>query len=191
MKMKTLFLLGIMTIGTAANALPYGRDSLLGSWQSPNSGDAAEQQALADLLGIAFADLTLTDKQDTPGGAPASQNPGTTDQWYLDVAPEAPGYFGIKFGVGGISVTSDTFFFTNIAELTKLVWANEDVDYISGGDCDSNPSKCNIGRLSHYALFDGDGVGGEGDPDSVPVPAPLALMGLGLIGLMGARKFLS
>ena len=183
--MKTIILAALLTVSLPSQA--YVIDTLVGSADLGNSGDEAERQALADLLGIPLGDVVLTDKVDTPAAAAGPfQNPGTTDEWYLDVTPEEPGFFALKFGTGGLPVTSDTFYFENIADLTKLAWADWQVDGITGDP--SCGGRCNIDRLSHYTLLDiGDGDG-EDPPDVVPVPAPLAMIGLGIALLAGGRR---
>ena len=109
--------------------------------------------------------------------------------WYIDVAPAAPGYFALKFGIGGTSATADTFYFMNIADLTKLVWTNDQVQFLTGGDCGAkNADACNIGRLSHYVGFNGGGDGGGGGGGGAPEPSTLALVGLGLLAAVKARK---
>jgi hypothetical protein len=47
--------------------------------------------------------------------------------------------------------------------------------------------------ISHVSVFSGGGEPEdppEDPPNGVPVPAPLALLGIGLIGLIGSRKFI-
>lgn len=110
-------------------------------------------------------------------------NPG--GGWYIDVAPAEPGYFLIKFGTGGTSATADTFFFENVADLGKLVWTNDQVQFLSGGDCRTgNDQACNIGRLSHYVGFGGNEV----QVAAVPEPATFALAGLALLALSTTRR---
>jgi hypothetical protein len=100
-------------------------------------------------------------------------------QWYLDVAPTEPGYFLLKFGTGGTSATADTFFFQNIGEMTKLVWSDSQVQFLSGG----GGNNTNIGRLSHYTTYDPSITSAQ-----IPEPGTLALLGLGLAAFGIRRK---
>ncbi|WP_349292189.1 PEP-CTERM sorting domain-containing protein [Noviherbaspirillum sp. L7-7A] len=45
----------------------------------------------------------------------------------------------------------------------------------------------NLGRLSHYTLFEGF-VGGGGASGEVPEPTTVALFGLGLLGFWASRR---
>ena len=100
-----------------------------------------------------------------------------TGSWFIDVAPSTPGYFLLKFGVGN-SGLPDHYFFQNIADFTKLVFTNAQVNFLSGA---CTRGSCNIGKLSHFATFDGS---------VVPVPAalPLLLTGLGGLGWLARRR---
>ena len=158
---------------SAANALTM--DTLLGQDLLGNSGDAAELAFIELLTGET---LTLTSKVDSP--VALADGP---DQWYLDVTPDEPGFFLLKFGTGGTTPpANDTYVFENIAELSFLVWSNAQVNFLTGGgDCGTvNPDACNIGRLSHYTTTNG---GDNGDPpDEIPEPSSILLIGSSLVG---------
>jgi len=158
-------------------------DTKIGEANLANSGDATELNALKSILGLDLnANNLILDyrlNQGDMGFNVAADS--IAGQWFIDVTPDTPGYFLLKFGDGGTAATADTFFFENIGELTKLVFSNEQVQFLSGGDCGAkNTSACNIGRLSHYTLFDT-----PTPPPTLLIPEPgiLLLLGLGLFGL--------
>jgi len=171
-------------------AIPYQTDILFGEALTGNSGSETERQGLADILNVALEEVVEDTRNDSP-----TAMVNDADSWYLDVDPDTPGYFGLKFGTGGLPVTADTFYFENIEDLTKLVWENSQVQGITG---DPDCNNCNIGRLSHYTLLTADSGGGDDEGDggnddvdiTLPTPAPLALLGLGLVGMIGARRFM-
>lgn len=182
--LKSLILFAACAAAGAASATPTV-DTLLGSWDSPNSGVNTETSEL-HLLDSNFTG-TLTQVNVTNSNLPTLVA-GTTDEWEINLgAGAAPSYFVLKFGVGGTNVTNDTYFFKNIGEANLLVFTNAQVNFLTGGQCSNKGNNCNIQRLSHYdtgGTFD-DGKGtGNGE---TPEPASLALIGLGMAAF-GVRR---
>ena len=154
-----------------AGATTYTVDNYLFS-ASINSGDATETQALENFLGI---DLTLDDKVIT-----TSALKDDAGHWYFDIAPDEPGYFLVKFGVGNTGL-DDHYYFENIGELTKLVFTNDQVNGLIGtGDT--------AVHLSHYVTFTSSGGGLSSSGGGVPEPGTFALAGVALIAAVLATR---
>ena len=163
--------LGGWLASTQVEAATYTVDTKIGEALLGNSGTATEASALASILGVDVSTLALIESNTSP--AAALDDAGN---WFLDVNPDTPGWFMLKFGIGGTSATADHFFFQNIAELTKLVWTDSLVQGLTGG-CNN----CNIERLSHYNTY---------NPTAIPLPGGLLLFltGLGGVGFMGRLR---
>lgn len=178
-KASTLTTLTLLLASWASSAnATYIVDTKIGQVMLTNSGDATELAAMEKAAGN--ANLMLDFKSDLNT---AHRNPGTSDQWFIDVIPNEPGYFLLDFAIGGTNATANAFFFQNVGELTKLVWSDPQVQFLTGGDCSSgNDNACNIGRLKHYVAY---------NPDApVPEPSSAVLFALGLLALTfkAARK---
>jgi PEP-CTERM motif-containing protein len=152
------------TLWAPAEAAILTVDPLLGAIASANSGQAYEE---AQLEGFCNCNVTLLTNITTNTFLidDAGHN-------YIDVAPNEPGYFLLKFGTGNTG--NDMFFFQNIAELTKLVWA--DAQLTNAGLPDNH-----VQSISHYAITSGGGT-------TVSEPATLALLGIALAGLGFASR---
>lgn len=162
----------------AASAATLTPDTLLGSASLGNSSDAAEIAELESLAGLAAGSLTVNTKMES-----GSFGKDDVGNWFVDVAPDEPGFFVLKFGIGNLAV-DDTYFFKNIAELTKLVWTDGNVNGLLDS-CDvANGGTTTIGdpcRLSHVTYT---------DPSPVPLPAAgwMLIAGVGGLAAMRRRK---
>lgn len=182
-----------MTMGTTANAEPtYVIDDLLASASFGNSGDGTELDWIREKTGDDTLEMDFKiDDKDNDFNVTANGN----DSWYINVSPNEPGYFLLKLGVPGNSSLADHYLFENIGELDKLVWSNEQVNFLTGGNCGltgggPNSNNCNIGRLSHYIGTGSNGGDTTTDPKEVDVPEPISLLlfGAGLAGLGWTRR---
>lgn len=183
-KFAAVVVTSAVCFSSAHASIVYTLDTKLGSSNLPNSSDANELAAMK-----AFAhdsSLVLLSKV-SDEAVHALANPGAAGEFYIDIGSQKPLFFLLKFGIGSTDSKDDTFFFKNIGELSTLVFANSDVNFLSGGDCGAKKdSACNIGRLSHYDIFGASTGGGTGT--AVPEPATVALIGLGLLGFAASRR---
>jgi len=141
-----LFALALLA-APAAIATPVAVDLKIGEAMLANSSDASELAFLRSFTGI--GNLVLSSKFNVDKNGTAKPVTGLASAWVLSDLAQ-PGYFALKFGIGGLDASANTFFFQNIGDLTQLVWTNDQVQYLSGGAWADNQDKCNIGRLSHY-----------------------------------------
>jgi hypothetical protein len=183
---KTAAAVLVALVAGLSSAHAYVLDTKIGEKDLGNSSVQDELDAIRFFSGD--NSLVLGVKVDVNTSNTALVDTSVPGQWHINVGSSTPGYFLLKFGNGNSSFP-DTYFFKNIGELNELVFSNTQVHFLTGGgDCGigNGGDACNIGRLSHYDTFGGEGGGGS--TGSAPEPATLALFGLGMLGFAATRR---
>lgn len=163
---------GLVGAGLVVASMSSGHaatvDMLLTSLALGSSGDAVEIAAIETAAGLTSGSLTLEDKDSSVTFTSLS-----TGVFQIDLGLSTPGYFLLKFGVGRPGPDTH-YLFKNLADLTKIVFTDAQVDglmAINGNDVG--------GKLSHYTTA---GV------SAVPLPATGLLLIGALGGLAAARR---
>ena len=151
-----------------AQAVTYTVDTLIGAIDSQNSGQDYEEAQLE--LACSCQVTLLTNVAFSNAGV--QQDDALNN--FIDVTPNTPGYFLLKFGTGNTG--NDMFFFRNIAELTKLVWTDAQ---LTGAGLPTN----HVDSISHYAITTNTTTVPDGG-------ATLLLLGAALSGVGAMRRFM-
>lgn len=156
----------VATSGMPAHAVTYTVDTLIGAIDSASSGQAYEDAHLEAACGCTVTLLSNV----TFSNAGVQQDEAGNN--YINVAPNTPGYFLLKFGNPG---ANDMFFFQNIGELSKLVWTDGQLE-------EAGLRERHFDSISHYAIT---------SSGNVPEPTSLLLLGAGVAGVSLMRRKVS
>lgn len=139
-----------------------GVDTIYATATLADSSEAGEEAWVSGLLGY---DVDISYKNDATSWSLVN---GETSIYASELAAPTA-YYIVKFGNGGISGLDSHYLYKNLEE---LMYAVIDLDLVS------TAKNFDIGRVSHVTEF-----GGTTD---VPEPGTLMLLGLGLLGMLGA-----
>ena len=169
---KTLLAASVFTIfGGAAFAATVNPDTFLGSADLGNSGDPAELAAMCDMIegdsdGSCGLNLLIDEKYES--SLIINQDPMDANVFYVEIAPNTPGWFLLKMGTGNTGEDSH-YFYTNLPELSILAW-----------DITDDP-----GLQALWNCVDGDEVGDECKLSHITTFVPIPAAGWLLIGSLG------
>lgn len=149
----------ILISGTEVGAV----DTLLCARDSAQSDQAYEDAFVKQCTG---EDATLAANIDISNSELLTQGIYNA----IDVTPNSPGYFLLKFGSPG---TPDMFIFENLVNLNFLVWTDDQL-------AAAGVTERHLNSISHYTYPAGT--------TKVPEPATISLLGLGLVALGTLRR---
>jgi hypothetical protein len=188
---KLIVLLSVMSIllftsGTVSALLVEGNevgsvDTFVGAAVLGNSGEATELAWVKTFFPSAtLDDYTVFDKSEyvmySENGIGAFELQNAPLYYFLKIGT---GNDVINEGTPGESAAPDHIMFANVVDMH---WAAFYLSYYSEEDVQLYFIR-NVGAVSHV------GEGGQGEGTPVPEPYTLLLLGLGLMGVAGVRKF--